>query len=138
MTDQHRFDAFSKFSSYLKTPNFEKIINEGIYFSNAYTSTPSCTPARAGILTGKSPWYHGMLGYGKIAEHYDVELPRLMHDSGFDCISIGKNHFGWNKTANAGVAHGYDDTTQICDGVPEYMDNYDQWFKKKYPNLDPL
>ncbi|NCP33481.1 MAG: sulfatase-like hydrolase/transferase [Armatimonadetes bacterium] len=37
------------------TPNLEKLAGEGIRFSNAYASSPRCTPSRASLFTGKSP-----------------------------------------------------------------------------------
>jgi len=57
MTDQHRADCLGCYDNpVIKTPNFDRIAKEGVVFERAYTSTPSCTPARAGLLTGLSPW----------------------------------------------------------------------------------
>ena len=71
MADQMRADALSCAGNpAIKTPNLDRLAAEGVRFSNAFSSTPSCTPARAAILTGLSPWYHGMLGYGTIAPRY--------------------------------------------------------------------
>ena len=83
MTDQHRYDFLGcTGGSFIKTPNFDKIAGDGVKFTNAYSSTPTCTPARAALLTGKAPWNHGMLGYGRIPEHYDFELPQALRDAG--------------------------------------------------------
>lgn len=38
----------------LKTPNLDKLANEGIRFDNAYTSAPQSVPSRASLLTGRS------------------------------------------------------------------------------------
>ena len=72
MTDQHRWDAFGGLepSGQLRTPNFDRLFEGGARFDRHYTSTPSCTPARAALLTGRSPWRHGELGYGSIAHDY--------------------------------------------------------------------
>ncbi len=53
MTDQHRFDCLGCMGNHvIRTPNLDRIAREGIRFTSAYSSTPSCTPARAGLLTG--------------------------------------------------------------------------------------
>ncbi len=55
MTDQQRFDALSAAgNTILKTPNLDRIANEGVMFENAYTPVPVCAPARTSILTGQS------------------------------------------------------------------------------------
>jgi hypothetical protein len=36
----------------VKTPNFDRLASEGVYFRNAYTSAPTCTASRSAILTG--------------------------------------------------------------------------------------
>lgn len=40
----------------VKTPNFDKIAENGVLFNYAYCAAPSCTPSRAGILTGQDIW----------------------------------------------------------------------------------
>ena len=42
-------------SDYYQTPVLEQLAAEGMRFSNAYSSSPICTPTRAAIQTGKSP-----------------------------------------------------------------------------------
>ncbi len=37
----------------VKTPHFDRIAREGVYFTHSFCSSPSCTPSRAAILTGQ-------------------------------------------------------------------------------------
>lgn len=40
----------------VKTPTFDRIVASGVLFTNAYVSSPSCTPSRNAILTGQHHW----------------------------------------------------------------------------------
>ena len=40
----------------IRTPNFDRVAREGALFNNAFCAAPSCSPSRAGILTGQ--WVH--------------------------------------------------------------------------------
>ena len=40
----------------LHTPAFDRIAREGILFTNAYCSAPSCSPSRSAVLTGQEIW----------------------------------------------------------------------------------
>jgi len=42
-------------SSFVRTPNFEKLAQGGMRFANFYAPSPRCTPSRATYFTGKSP-----------------------------------------------------------------------------------
>ena len=125
MADQMRSDMLgSSGNTITHTPNLDLIASQRVRFSSAFSSTPTCTPARAALLTGLSPWYHGMLGYGVIAHRYDFELPRAFSSNGFHAVSIGKDHFGWDSVKNEGINHGFDVTqlhakseNTICDWV---------------------
>ena len=42
--------------SQVRTPAFDRIAREGIYFSGAFCDAPTCGPSRSAILTGQSIW----------------------------------------------------------------------------------
>ncbi len=94
VADQLRADCVGAYGSrVVKTPNIDRIAAEGVMFTNAYTSVPSCTPARSALLTGLAPWHHGMLGMVRMATRYSVEKPRTLASSGYYTTVVGKNHF---------------------------------------------
>ena len=43
---------------FYETPNIDSLSKEGLKFTNAYTVSPICSPARVSILTGKPPRLH--------------------------------------------------------------------------------
>src|SRR5690349_16987982 len=64
MADQHRGDCLGvDGNKAIHTPNLDRLASEGAHFRCGYSTTPSCTPARAALLTGMGPWNNGMLGY---------------------------------------------------------------------------
>ena len=40
----------------VKTPTFDRVAREGVLFTHAFVSSPSCTPSRAALLTGQFHW----------------------------------------------------------------------------------
>lgn len=60
-----------------------------------------------------SPWHHGLLGYGQVAEHYQYEMPQMLKDLGYHTLGIGKMH--WNPQ---NVLHGFEATI---------IDEADEW-----------
>ena len=42
-------------SKYYKTPNIERLAKRGVFFSNAYSASPLCSPTRCSIMTGQNP-----------------------------------------------------------------------------------
>ncbi|HSA08958.1 MAG TPA: arylsulfatase [Candidatus Paceibacterota bacterium] len=136
MDDQHRGDWLGVAGAkWLITPNLDRLARDGVLFRRAYTSTPSCLPARAALLTGMSPWGHGSLGYVPIPERYACEMPRVFSEAGWRTCAIGKNHF-----APPSNSHGYQtviraepnirDQSEICD--------YRAWFDRQAPGHQPL
>ena len=53
LSDDHRYDfmGFTGKVPGLKTPNLDRMANEGAHFQNAFVSTALCSPSRASILT---------------------------------------------------------------------------------------
>ena len=136
MADQHRGDWMGcSGNRAVQTPNLDRIASEGVRFSHAYSSTPTCTPARSALLTGMSPWQHGMLGYAAVAEKQRVEMPRVLREAGYYTFGIGKMH--WHPQRNL---HGFHGTLLDESGRIESYDfrsDYRAWFATEAPNLNP-
>jgi arylsulfatase len=136
MTDQHRGDTIGAAGNRaVHTPNMDRLAAGGVRFRCAYSSTPTCTPARAALLTGMSPWSHGMLGYFRVAEKYPVEMPHLLRDAGYYTLGIGKMH--WTPQRSL---HGFHKTILDESGRIESVDfrsDYRSWFWSEMPDGNP-
>ncbi len=136
MADQFRGDCLGvDGNSVVMTPNLDRLGKEGVTFRCAYSSTPTCTPARSALLTGLSPWRHGMLGYGRVAESYPLEKPRLLRKAGYYTLGIGKMH--WHPQRNK---HGFHEILLDESGraeSPDFRSDYRAWFASEAPTLDP-
>jgi len=136
MADQFRADCLGAAGHpCVHTPNLDRIARDGILCDRAYSSTPSCTPARSGLLTGLSPWHHGMLGYGQVAVRHDNELPRMMREAGYYTLGVGKMH--WHPQRNL---HGFHQTVLDESGrveSPDFESDYRKWFREVAPGRDP-
>ncbi len=107
------------FNERYRTPNVERLAREGMRFTDAYASSPVCTPTRTSIMTGMSP-ARSRITYWTLhkdrdtsANHPnlrapawrlnglqlgDVTLPALLRDAGYRTIHVGKAHFGTHDT----------------------------------------
>lgn len=136
MTDQQRFDAMGCTSGgTVVSPHLDRLAAEGTLFENAYTSCPSSTPARAGLLTGLSPWHHGLLGYGKVAEHYRYEMPQMLREQGYFTFGIGKMHWFPQRTKHGFHGTLLDESGRTED--PNFTSDYRQWFQLHAPGGNP-
>lgn len=141
MTDQHRFDYIGSINNQIITPNIDALAQDGVIFSHAYSSTPSSTPARAALLTGQSPWHHGLLGYSpKMAEKYPIEMPQLLSDAGYYSYAIGKMHFYPQRALHGFAATEIDESGRV--ESPGFVSDYRQWFAQQAeamgePKLNP-
>lgn len=77
----------------LHTPYIDELAANGTMFTNAYTCSPICIPARAAFALGK---YIHQIGYWDNADPYDGAVPSWHHRlraKGHKVDSIGKLHF---------------------------------------------
>jgi len=136
MADQYRADSVgADGNKVIHTPNLDRLASEGVLFRCAYSSTPTCTPARSALLTGLAPWRHGMLGYGRVAEKYPLELPRALRDAGYYTLGIGKMHYHPQRNL-----HGFHQVLLDESGraeSPDFRSDYRAWFWSEAPSLDP-
>jgi arylsulfatase A-like enzyme len=76
-----------------------------------------------------------MLGYGRIAQQYPRELPRMLADAGYYGVGIGKMHYHPQRNT-----HGFAQTILDESGraeSPDFISDYRRRFKSVAPNLDP-
>jgi len=77
----------------VKTPAFDRVAREGVYFPNAFCSSPSCTPSRGAVLTGQDFWRleSGACLYGTLGAKFPV-YPDLLEAAGY---AVGFMRKGW-------------------------------------------
>ena len=136
MADQFRADCLgSSGNRAIHTPNLDRLAADGVRFTSAFSSTPTCTPARAGLLSGLAPWNHGMLRYAQVARRYPVEMPRALAEAGYYTGVVGKLHYHSQRNL-----HGYQQALLDESGRIESADfrsDYRSWFWSEAPQLDP-
>ena len=80
-----------------RTPNIDRIAEEGTRFNAGYVTAASCSPSRGSIFTGLYPHQHGMMGlshFGTQRMHDNVpKLPNALRDLGYRTAIIGKTHY---------------------------------------------
>lgn len=113
----------TEFNKRYHTPNMERLAQEGMQFTNAY-ATPVCTPTRVSIMTGMNAAHHHVTNWTHIQKNtptdmedsffhraewnynglspeknipntvYATPLPKLLKESGYFTIHVGKAHWG--------------------------------------------
>ena len=99
-TDDHAAHAMSAYGSKInKTPNLDRIANEGMLFTNCFCTNGICGPSRAVIQTGKHSHLNGFLQNGNKFNGDQQTFPKLLQKVGYQTAVIGKWHL---KTAPQG------------------------------------
>lgn len=99
-------------SQYYETPNIDKLADEGVIFTSAYTNAPNCAPTRACLLSGQYTPRHGVYTVGssergkarlrklipirnktKLAPQI-VTIAEALKPAGYVCGHFGKWHLG--------------------------------------------
>lgn len=92
MTDEQRGDALGGLpNSPVDTPYLEELRRSGVYYPHAYSACPVCIPARRTLMSGKTPYHHGVLMNYYIP--FDcVTLPEVLKNAGYQTHLCGKLH----------------------------------------------
>ncbi len=77
----------------VKTPTFDRIAREGVVFTHAFTASPSCTPSRASLLTGRAVHQLAEGGnlWGFLPTRFET-YPDILEAAGY---AVGYTRKGW-------------------------------------------
>jgi len=124
ITDQQRFDTINALGyDYMDTPHLDRLVNEGVTFTNCHVTAASCAPARASLFKGYYPHTTGIL---KNADRWRRSWIELLNDAGYHCTNVGKMHT-WPFETELGFDERY-----VVENKDRYLEGryyFDEWDK---------
>jgi arylsulfatase A-like enzyme len=92
-TDDHAAHAISAYGSMInRTPNIDRLADEGMLFRNAFVTNSICAPSRATVLTGQYGHLNGVPTNRDTLHSTVVTFPKLLGQAGYQTAIVGKWH----------------------------------------------
>ncbi len=116
----------------MKTPNMDRLADEGMRLTNFYTNSPICSPSRVAVMTGQYParWkIHSYLAARKanrsrnMPDWLDPQAPttaRILKQAGYATAHFGKWHIGGGRDVGDAPlprAYGFDESLVSFEGL---------------------
>ena len=95
--DQGWGDLGSYGHVFMLTPHIDQLASEGMKFTHCYSAAAVCSPSRAAILTGRTPFRNGVFrwipaGHFSYLPDDEITLPQLLRSNGYQTAHFGKWH----------------------------------------------
>ncbi len=123
----------------LKTPNLDRMANQGLQFNRWYAAAPVCSPTRGSCLTGRHPFRYGIYTANKgHIKPKEILLSEILKQSGYATGHFGKWHLGTMTTKIKDANRGKPGNTK--DYAPPWENGFDVCFstESKVPTFDPM
>ena len=92
----------------VNTPAIDRLAKAGTYFSDAYSTSPICSPSRAGLITGRYQQRWGNYWYGEGGLPLsEFTIPIALKKLGYTTAKIGKTHLNGGEAQHP-LDHGFD------------------------------
>ena len=83
-------------SQAIQSPHLDRLAAQGTRLTHCYAASPNCSPARTGILTGRSPYRVGMYDFARFKPLHipldEVTIAELLRSAGYQTMFAGKWH----------------------------------------------
>lgn len=87
-------------ASKIKTPNIDRLAEQGLRFTDAHSAASLCSPSRYGLMTGRSPWRLHKKGNGYRLSPDRMTMASFLQNAGYTSAAVGKWHLGYSKDWN--------------------------------------
>ncbi len=128
MVDEMRWDAMSCAGHpVVKTPNLDRLAENSVRFSRAYSASPVCVPARNSLFTSRYTPVHGVLSNKHNVNAGEIFLPSIFQYFGYKTAISGKLHF-----QPKGPDYGFDEFYSYRNEGTQFENSYDFFITQKY------
>nr|WP_314741516.1 sulfatase-like hydrolase/transferase [uncultured Haemophilus sp.] len=145
LLDQVRKDMLGTYGhKIVKTPNIDRLAEDGIRFNNAFTPASVCGPARTSLFTGLMPTSHGIVKNGEKGGTGEISkaAPNICNLQGYNSYVIGKWHVGTKSVPeDYGIkGHNFDGygypgsqvfKNMVFNQPPTHSNRYKEWLIEK-------
>lgn len=144
LADDLGFSDLGCFGGEIKTPNLDKLGNQGVRYTQMYNSARSC-PSRACILTGLYPHQVGVgemigggqkkqwpIGYSGFRDDNNMTIAEVFKENGYYTAMSGKWHLGNNPGP---FKRGFQDYYGLVGGFTTF---WDQTHYTRLPNPETV
>lgn len=81
----------------LETPHLDAFASHGLRLTSCYSAAPNCSPARTGLMTGRTPFRVGVYNWIPMyspmhVRRSEITVATLLRDAGYDTAHVGKWH----------------------------------------------
>jgi arylsulfatase A-like enzyme len=99
-SDQQHWFTLGILNPEVKTPNLDRMAEQGMLCNRAYCPNPTCTPTRASIITGKYPSQQGAYSLGTKLSESEHVVGEDFQAAGYRTALVGKAHFQPTNTTD--------------------------------------
>lgn len=117
----------------IATPNIDRLADEGLRFTQAYSGGCVCTPARSVLMTGlhngHTPARDNVPHYHTYLRDVDITVAEVLSSAGYRCGGVGKWSLGDAGTEGSAMNQGFDTWFGYLNQdhahyyYPEYLDD---------------